>query len=314
MPIILEPSARSIELATKALSEGKLVGLPTETVYGLAVDATNSLAVAAVFAAKDRPHFNPLISHVATRQAAERDGIFSSTANKLAEAFWPGPLTLVVPRSDQSRVADLVTCGLPTIALRVPNHPIAQAVLADFDGPVAAPSANKSGRPSPTLPQHVETELGEALALILDGGPCTVGLESTVVSVVGDQVFLLRSGGVTRAELQATCPNLIVSGGNNDHTPASPGMLTRHYAPITPLIMDVVQPMPGSAHIGFGKPQLGEAFNLSETGNLIEAAANLFAMVRLADTLQADRITISPIPNQGLGEAINDRLRRGAAR
>ena len=298
--------------AAAALARGELVGLPTETVYGLGADATHAEAVAKIFAAKGRPHFNPLISHIASLEAAEALGVFSPLARKLAEAFWPGPLSLVVPRQPDCAVCDLACAGLDTIALRVPSHPLMQQVLHAFGKPIAAPSANVSGRPSPTTAAHVLEEFGDRIALVLDGGPSAVGLESAVVAVTGDQATLLRLGGLSRTELEAVAGPLLSPDASAKAAPASPGMVLRHYAPRAPVRLQGSSAEAGEVMIGFGPGFDGADFNLSLSGDLVEAAANLFAMLRAADTMTPSAIVIAPIPKTGLGEAIADRLARAA--
>jgi L-threonylcarbamoyladenylate synthase len=297
--------------AAAILRGGGLVILPTETVYGLACDASSPQAVAAVFAAKGRPRFNPMISHVADLAAAERIAVLDRRARALAEAFWPGPLTLVAPVRDPDAVCDLARAGLDTVAVRAPDHPLAHAVLEAFGGPVAAPSANRSGRPSPTTFADAVEETGPAAAMALDGGPCRVGLESTVVGVFDDELLLLRPGGVTRAEIEAVAGPL---GAGGDEGRRSPGRLTRHYAPSAPLRLNVPSPAPGHAFLAFGPgaPAGPQTWSLSPSGDLTEAAANLFACLRAADRSGAAGIDVAPIPDAGLGEAINDRLRRAA--
>jgi len=298
--------------AAAALARGDLVGLPTETVYGLGADATLAEAVAKIFAAKGRPYFNPLISHIASLEAAEALGVFSPLARKLAEAFWPGPLSLVVPRQPDCAVCDLACAGLDTIALRVPSHPLMQQVLRAFGKPIAAPSANVSGRPSPTTAAHVLEEFGDRIALLLDGGPSAVGLESAVVAVTGNQATLLRLGGLSRAELEAVAGPLLAPDASAKAAPASPGMVLRHYAPRAPVRLQGSSAEVGEVMIGFGPGFDGADFNLSSSGDLVEAAANLFAMLRAADAMTPSAIVIAPIPETGLGEAIVDRLARAA--
>ena len=310
----IDPDPELIAHACAALKAGQLVGMPTETVYGLAGDATNPHAVAAIFAAKGRPSFNPLISHVNDLVAAKEQGHFTPLAEKLAQAFWPGPLTLVVPRLPHSSVCDLACAGLGTIALRVPAHPMAQALLAQFGKPIAAPSANQSGRPSPTLAHHVIEEMGDKIALVLDGGPCTVGLESAVIAVDGERATLLRLGGLDRADLEAVAGPLLNPDEEAFAAPASPGMLLRHYAPNAPVRLGASEAQAGEILLGFGPDFPPDGFNLSPTGNLTEAAANLFAMLRLADAQNPTAIAVAPIPNWGLGEAIVERLTRASAR
>lgn len=303
---------KTVRAAAAALARGDLVGLPTETVYGLGADATNAEAVAKIFAAKGRPHFNPLISHVASLEAAEALGVFSPLARRLAEAFWPGPLSLVVPRQPDCAVCDLACAGLDTIALRVPSHPLMQQVLRAFAKPVAAPSANVSGRPSPTNAAHVREEFGDRITLVLDGGPSAVGLESAVVSVIGDQATLLRLGGLSREALEAVAGHLLAPDASAKAAPASPGMVLRHYAPRAPVLLNGPSAQAGEVMIGFGPGYEGAEFNLSPSGDLVEAAAQLFAMLRAADALNPSAIVIAAIPETGLGEAIADRLRRAA--
>lgn len=298
--------------AIAALEQGRLVGIPTETVYGLGADATNALAIAAIYEAKRRPRFNPLISHVADLEAAKVQGVFSPLAVQLAQAFWPGPLTLVVPRAITCTVCDLACAGLPTIALRVPDHASTRALLLEFGRPLAAPSANISGKPSPTLASHVRGAFIGKVAMVLDGGPCAVGLESTVVAVSGRQATLLRLGGLSRAKIEAISGPLMAPSDQDKAAPASPGMVLRHYAPDAPVFLDQVSAPEGGILLGFGDIQSDPAFNLSPTGDLSEAAANLFAFLRAADAAEPRTIAVAPIPNHGLGEAINDRLVRAA--
>lgn len=294
--------------AARALADGALILLPTETVYGLGADAGAPEAVAAIFAAKGRPRFNPLISHVADAGLAADIGVFDAAAQALAQAFWPGPLTLVTPIRDAGRVCDLARAGLDSVAIRVPGHPTAQAVLAAFGGPVVAPSANRSGRPSPTTFADAMEETGFAVAAAVDGGPCQVGLESTVVSVLDGRIALLRSGAVTRAQIEAVVGPLSDSGEGR----RSPGRLALHYAPDAPVRIEATAARPGEILLGFG-PGVGEArWSLSPSGDLSQAAANLFRLLREADRQRPAAIAVSPIPGTGLGEAINDRLRRAA--
>jgi L-threonylcarbamoyladenylate synthase len=285
--------------------------LPTETVYGLACDAGDARAVARVFAAKGRPRFNPLIAHVTGLEAAERIAGFDPRARRLAEAFWPGPLTLVAPVRDERAVCDLARAGLDTVAVRAPDHPLARAVLQAFGRPVAAPSANRSGRPSPTTFADALEETGEAASVRLDGGPCRVGLESTVVGCFGADLVLLRPGGVTRQAIEAAAGPI---SSRRDEAARSPGRLARHYAPSKPLRLEVSSPSPRAAFLAFGAgaPEGPLVWNLSPAGDLEEAAANLFAMLRAADRSTASAIEAAAIPHGGLGEAINDRLRRAA--
>ena len=282
--------------------------LPTETVYGLACDAANARAVAAVFEAKGRPRFNPLIAHVADLAAAARIAVLDDRALALAAAFWPGPLTLVAPIRDPDAVCDLARAGLDTVAVRAPGHPLARQVLSAFGGPVVAPSANRSGRPSPTTFADALEETGFAAGAALDGGDCAVGLESTVIALLDGPPRLLRPGGVTRAQVEALIGPLAEAQADARR---SPGRMARHYAPDAPVRLDALDARPGEAMLGFGAVAGDPALNLSPAGDLAEAAAHLFAYLRAADRLRPAAIAVAPIPDHGLGEAINDRLRRG---
>jgi L-threonylcarbamoyladenylate synthase len=301
----------TISKAAALLREGKLVAIPTETVYGLGADATNDAAVAAIFAAKQRPQFNPLISHVPDLEAALRLGQFSAEAEKLAATIWPGPLTIVVERRKDCPISLLCSAGLSTVALRVPNHPLALDVLRAAALPIAAPSANRSGRISPTTAGHVRASLGDAVDMIIDGGPSQVGVESTVVRFMDDGPFVLRSGGVTRDTLENILQRGVMNPTAQDTELHSPGMLESHYAPEAPLRLNAAAPEWGEAFIGFGPYQHGP-WTLSQSGDLREATANLFKMLHLVDDSSPERIAVAPIPMTGLGEAINDRLRRAA--
>lgn len=319
---LLPPTAAAIAAAARALADGRLVAFPTETVYGLGADATSERAVAAIFAAKGRPRFNPLIVHFADREAARREVAFDRRAEALAEAFWPGPLTLVLPRSADSRIALLASAGLDSLAVRMPRHPVAQALLAACRLPVAAPSANVSGKVSPTTAAHVAESLGDRVAAILDGGACPIGLESTVVDLTGTEARLLRPGGVTEEQLAAIIGPLVAPGKRQEDGALkssglkSPGMLTSHYAPALPLRLEATAVRPGEALLAFGPaplPGAAETANLSPAGDLNEAAANLFAMLRALDRPGRAGIAVMPVPDHDLGRAINDRLRRAAA-
>ena len=301
-----------ISKAAQLLREGKLVALPTETVYGLGADATNDKAVANIFAAKQRPQFNPLISHVANVEAAFRLGQFSADAEKLAAAVWPGPLTIVVERRKDCPISLLCSAGLSTVALRVPNHPVALAVLREVNLPIAAPSANLSGRISPTTADHVHASLGDAVDMIVDGGPCSVGLESTVVRFTDEGPFLLRSGGVSVDAMDAILNRRVMKPTRYHTDLHSPGMMETHYAPQSPLRLNAAAPEFGEIFVGFGDYKYGP-YSLSLTGNLYEAAANLFKVLHTVDDSLPERIAVAPIPMTGLGEAINDRLMRAAA-
>jgi L-threonylcarbamoyladenylate synthase len=284
--------------------------LPTETVYGLAADAGDPLAVARIFEAKGRPRFNPLIAHVADLAMAQRLAQLDERALRLARAFWPGPLTLVAPAGDKAAVCDLARAGLDTVAVRSPAHPLARDLLRSFGAPVVAPSANRSGRPSPTTFADALAETGSFAAAALNGGPCAVGLESTVVSLLDGPPRLLRPGAVTRDEIEALIGPLAEAELDARR---SPGRLSRHYAPSAPMRLDAVTPHPGEAFLAFGPTPAGPAvFNLSEGGDLTEAAARLFSLLRAADALGPTAIAVAPIRSEGLGEAINDRLRRAA--
>jgi L-threonylcarbamoyladenylate synthase len=296
--------------AARALAAGGLVLLPTETVYGLGADAASPAAVAAIFEAKGRPRFNPLIAHVADVEIAARIADLDDRAMALARAFWPGPLTIVAPIRDAAAVCDLARAGLDTVAIRVPGHPLSRAVLAAFGGPVVAPSANRSGRPSPTTFADAFGETGDKAAVVLDGGPCEVGLESTVVAVLDGPPRLLRPGAVTRAQLEAVVGPLAEAA---DDAKRSPGRMALHYAPDAPVRVDAAAPQAGEAFLAFGPWPEGEGvFNLSPIGSLAEAAANLFSYLRAADRTKPIGIAVATIPDEGLGEAINDRLRRAA--
>lgn len=298
----------AIEAAARALKAGELVILPTETVYGLGADAANPDAVARVFEAKGRPRFNPLIAHVADAAQAERIAVFDPTARRLAEAFWPGPLTLVLPARADAGVCDLARAGLDSVAVRVPGHAKARDVIAAFGGAVVAPSANRSGRPSPTTFADAMEETGHAVAEAIDGGPCAVGLESTVVSVMDGRTALLRPGAVTRAEIEAVAGPLSDAGEGR----RSPGRVAVHYAPDAPVRIEGAEAGPGEILLGFG-PGVGDPrWSLSPAGDLREAAANLFRRLREADRERPSAIVVAPIPREGLGEAIFDRLRRAA--
>ena len=306
---VLKPAPDAIANAVSILRRGGLVAMPTETVYGLAADASDPDAVAAIYRVKERPVFNPLIAHAATPEAAFAQGSFSSAARRLAAAFWPGPLTLVVNAIEETTVCDLARAGLDTLALRVPAHPAAHDLLAAFGRPLVAPSANPSGRISPTMAAHVAADMGGKVDLILDGGPCKQGIESTVIDARGDTPVLLRRGTVTPEAIEAVWPGL--EEGGNEGRPVSPGQLLRHYAPDAALRLDVREPEAGEAFLGFGP--MDATLNLSRTGDLAEAAANLFAMLRELDRTH-DRIAVAPVPADGLGAAINDRLVRAANR
>jgi L-threonylcarbamoyladenylate synthase len=311
MPIVAA-TKESIDRAAEALAKGEIVAFPTETVYGLGANALNAAAVAKVFAAKDRPRFNPLIVHVLGEEEAETCAVVNDTARRLMRAFWPGPLSLVLLRKSGCAIADLVSAGLDTIALRAPSNRIARALLEAARLPIAAPSANRSGRVSPTTAAHVEAELRSLPAMILDGGPCTLGLESTVVGIEDDEVTLLRLGALPRQEIEKVLGHKLVAREAGSHV-TSPGQLATHYAPVTPLRLDAGKPRRGEAFLAFGPDApsfAGPAINLSRRGDLTEAAANFFAALRTLDEAGEGTIAVMPIPDHGLGEAINDRLKR----
>jgi len=304
-----------IERAAEIIQEGGLVAFPTETVYGLGADALNPLAVARVFEVKKRPQFDPLIVHVADlRQAEILVRRFPPLGLKLIERFWPGPLTLVLEKAEM--VPDLVTSSLPTVALRVPDHPLALALIRESGRPLAAPSANLFGQVSPTTADHVRASLGDQVDFVLDGGPCRVGVESTVLSLTGKEPTLLRPGGVSLEELQAIIGKVTVASGPVTK-PQAPGQLESHYAPLTPLVLGGQgQTPPAGKRVGLlslsdpKDPSFITVETLSPKGDLKEAAANLFAAMRRLDTLELDLIWALPVPEEGLGRAINDRLRR----
>ena len=326
---ILAPSDAAIAAAAAALRAGRLVAFPTETVYGLGADATNDAAVAAIFAAKARPRINPLIVHVADAAAAETLVAFDARARALAAQFWPGPLTLVLPRHAACPLSRLVSAGLETTAVRVPGHATARRMIAAAGVPIAAPSANRSGGISPTRAEHAARTLGDDVAIIIDDGPCPVGVESTVVDLSGPMPRLLRPGGVTREALELALGALALTpladgpptldplaGGDDGAAPRSPGLVGRHYAPATPLRLEAREVAADEALLAFGDDvPTGAAAtrNLSPTGDVTEAAANLFAMLHELDSGDFRTIAVVPLPERGLGAAINDRLRRAAA-
>jgi L-threonylcarbamoyladenylate synthase len=316
--LIITAVPAAIERGARLLRSGALVAFPTETVYGLGADATNGRAVAAIFAAKGRPHFNPLIVHVSGLREAEALAEFDERARRLAAHLWPGPLSLVLRRRDDSRLSLLASAGLDTVAIRAPAHPVAQALLRAAGRPIAAPSANRSGRVSPTEAAHVAAELGDAVALILDGGRTAIGLESTVLDLTGEAPLLLRPGGVTLEELENLLGPIAAAtiAAAKTAAPRSPGMLASHYAPSLPLRLSATEARPGEALLAFGPaapPGFALTLWLSRSGDLAEAAANLFAMLRQLDQPTFTGIAVMPIPEHGLGRAINDRLARAAA-
>jgi L-threonylcarbamoyladenylate synthase len=308
--------AASIVEAARLLRDGRLVAFPTETVYGLGADATNPAAVAKIYAAKGRPSFNPLIAHVADAEAARREGSFSAVAEELAARLWPGPLTLVLPVRPTSGICDLARAGLSTVGLRVPAHPIAHALLAKVGRPIAAPSANRSGHVSPTTADHVIDDLREKIDLVLDGGATDVGIESTIIACLDDRPRLLRPGGIARAAIEDILgyPLELVEGRASGG-PIAPGMLHSHYAPRAALRLDASALEPGEAGLDFGGRFASgkHLLDLSPRGDTVEAAANLYSYLRRLDASGVNAIAVAPIPAQGLGEAIRDRLKRAAA-
>jgi L-threonylcarbamoyladenylate synthase len=311
----------AIAAAVRCLAGGGLVAFPTETVYGLGADATNPAAVARLYQAKDRPSFNPLIVHIGDISAARQISRFDATAIRLAEAFWPGPLTLVLPKTKDCAVADLATAGLETIAIRLPAHPLAREILRAFGRPVVAPSANLSGHVSPTMAAHVQSDLAGRIDLIVDGGAVEVGVESSIVGCF-DEPMLLRPGGLPRGEIERVLGRPLAQPPRDPDgdggQPLAPGMLASHYAPRTRVRLDAAEIAPGEALLAFGSDALPgvdaatAVMNLSAQGDLNEAAANLFGYLRALDTKGARAIAVMPVPHHGLGEAINDRLRRAA--
>ena len=314
--VIVSPEA--IKRAAAVLAAGGLVAFPTETVYGLGADATRGETVAKIYEAKARPQFNPLIAHVPDLAAARQQGVFNAEALQLAQAFWPGPLTLVVPAAETCSVSDLARAGLPSLALRVPAHPVARALLEAFGRPVAAPSANRSGRISPTTADHVMEELQGRCDLVLDGGAAEVGLESTIVDCTGPEPFLLRPGGITREALEEQLGRPLAFQLKGSAVIA-PGMLESHYAPDASVRLNAVDVEQGEAVLDFAgqlfavRRQAKAYAELSRSGDLQEAAGNLFAALRKLDASGAQRIAVAPVPPTGLGEAITDRLSRAAA-
>ncbi|MGB6237522.1 MAG: L-threonylcarbamoyladenylate synthase [Bradyrhizobium sp.] len=318
---ILPASEAATALAARYLKEGGLVAFPTETVYGLGADAAQAAAVAAIYEAKGRPSFNPLIAHVADLKAARQIARFDATATELAEAFWPGPLTLVLPKTAHCPVAELATAGLDTVAIRVPAHPVAQSILRAFGGAVVAPSANLSGHVSPTTAPHVAGDLTGRVDLIIDGGPVNVGVESTIIACF-DQAMLLRPGGLPREAIERVLGHALQrlpeDAGSDNAQPLAPGMLASHYAPRTPVRLNATEVGDGEALLAFGSdpvPGTDKALavmNLSDSGDLNEAATHLFGYLRTLDAKGSHAIAVMPIPHHGLGEAINDRLRRAA--
>lgn len=318
MPATVDVSDRDLVRAAQQIRDGGLVAFPTETVYGLGADATHGAAVARIYETKRRPAFNPLIVHVPDAASATTLVVFDAIAHALAAALWPGPLTLVLPARDDNGIAGIVSAGLSTLAVRVPAHPVAQALLQRAQRPVAAPSANRSGRVSPTRSEHVREEFGSDDVLIVDGGPSRSGLESTIVDLCGPVPRLLRPGTITRPQIEAITGSPLASPDPHGpaQQPSAPGQLASHYAPRASVRLNAWQVGPGEALLGFGPdmpPQVHPAVNLSPTSDLREAAANLFDALRALDKPGVTTIAVMPIPDTGIGEAINDRLRRAAA-
>jgi len=313
---ILTASDSHIRLAADSLKAGELVAFPTETVYGLGANACDERAVAKIYAAKNRPQFNPLISHYASTEAVFADSDGNQIARKLASRFWPGPMTLVLDRPADCRISMLASAGLNSVAVRVPAHPVARQLLSACDFPVVAPSANPSGKISPSCAEHVARTMADNVDIILDGGWCERGLESTVIDCRdADNILLLRPGPVTKSEIEAVTGRPVMLAQTDSTAPVSPGQLASHYAPDARLIMDVSTPPDGAVFISFGIARTDNPLHLSlsETGNLQEAAANLFHCLHQADASGCELIAVSPIPQTGLGRAINDRLKRAAA-
>lgn len=313
---VAAPTPDALKAATALLRAGELVAFPTETVYGLGADATNGQAVARIFDAKGRPRFNPLIVHVPGAAEAETLAHLTPIARLLIDAFWPGPLTLVLRRRTSSGLSELVTAGLDTVAIRAPDHPIARALLAAVKRPLAAPSANRSGHVSATQARHVEQDLGPKVSMVLDGGATAHGIESTVLDVTGETPVVLRAGAVPADVLEAVLGRTLIRQLDGGDKPHSPGQLASHYAPAARVRLNATSAEPREAVLAFGPEPLtsmGLVFNLSPVGDLIEAAANLFAALRMLDASGAKSIAVMPIPALGLGEAINDRLQRAAA-
>jgi L-threonylcarbamoyladenylate synthase len=315
---IVEAGKESIARAAALLREGKLVAFPTETVYGLGADATNDKAVAAIYAAKGRPQFNPLIVHVAEPRALDQLIVWNDAAHLLATSFWPGPLTLILQRAKNCNISPLASAGLDTLAVRIPSHPVARALLKETGLPIAAPSANPSGTLSPTTPLHVAEGLGDKVAMILAGGKSQVGLESTVIDLTSPHPRILRPGGITKEQLEKGLGPMAITGADETDAIKSPGMLAKHYAPRLPLRLNAAHAAGDEALLAFGPDAFVKGgamrLNLSEKGDLSEAAANLFTMLHQLDKPHLKGIAVMTIPETGLGVAINDRLRRGSER
>jgi L-threonylcarbamoyladenylate synthase len=317
MTRVEKASPEAIAAAGRALRAGGLVAMPTETVYGLAADATSDAAVAGVYAAKERPAINPLIAHVLDLEAAREHGLFGKEADRLARAFWPGPLTLVLPAARASRISLLARAGLDSVAIRAPSHPIARALIEAAGVPLAAPSANRSGRVSPTSAAHVAADLDGRIDFILDGGRCRHGLESTIVACLGSAPQLLRPGAIAREAIEEALGSPLAAASAGRTQPNAPGQLASHYAPRAELRLGAASVEADEAALDFGGALEGgrpiARLDLSPSGDLVEAAAHLFSYLRALDAIGARRIAVAPIPAHGVGAAINDRLRRAAA-
>jgi len=311
----LAADAAGTARAAELLRAGGLVAFPTETVYGLGADAANPRAVTGIYEAKGRPRFNPLIAHVASVEQARREGVFSRQAEQLVEAFWPGPLTLVLPLAATSSVCDLARAGLPSLGLRLPAQSFAREIIAATGRPIAAPSANRSGHVSPANADHVLADLEGRIDAVVDDGPCAVGVESTIVALLDGAPRLLRPGGLAREKIEAILGVALAGAPSQQNRPVAPGLLASHYAPAAGVRLNALSLQPGEAGLDFGGRFSGPApiFDLSPSGDLAEAAANLFSGLRTLDASGARRIAVAPIPGAGLGEAINDRLARAAA-
>ncbi len=314
MKLIRQVNKASIKFGGQLLAKGNLVAFPTETVYGLGANAKDSQAVAKIFAAKNRPSFNPLIVHLSDQGEAHKHAVLNSSAKALADAFWPGPLTLILPRQERCEISPLASAGLDTVALRVPASAAARGLITAARKPIAAPSANLSGRLSPTCAEHVANQLKRKVSLILDGGPCDIGLESTVVDVSNNIPVILRPGGLPSEMMEQAIGQKLLQDTGNGTDIKSPGMLVNHYAPSLALRINAQKPRPGEVFLGFGKDAINADLNLSPTGDLLEAAANLFAYLHQLDSMPAKGIAVMPIPTETIGWAINDRLERAACR
>ncbi|MDO4184287.1 MAG: L-threonylcarbamoyladenylate synthase [Rhodospirillales bacterium] len=312
MSNIYSINPQNMQKAAQIIKDGGLVAFPTETVYGLGANAYDAKAVASIFAAKGRPTFNPLISHIADIDFLKNYVEVDERALALAHKFWPGPFTMVLKRKEHNTAIDLACAGLPTATVRMPNHPVALELIRLSGVPIVAPSANRSQTISPTTAEHVAESLGDKVDMILDGGKCAVGVESTIVDVTGKEVFLLRAGGIAKEDIENFLHEKVFISHGDPNKPSSPGQMLRHYAPEHRFRINVEEPEDGEFYIGFGYSQRAD-LNLSVTADLHEAAANLFAYMRLADNMAGEKgIAIAPIPEEGLGLAINDRIRRAS--